>query len=214
MVQFSKCKKGYKPEEVDSYIEKLIAGRDNVLLEQKEKFNLMNNEYNKLKKELQNIKQKEDSINKAIITANEKAKEIEAILIKRIRLESDRLRLFQLKWNNYCSETIASMKLDKRHYSVDSYLNTAREELALVLHRHFKLPKEKANEGINAHFRDENERLTRKAYSFDWADATIDDEDISGATDALSADNNNFDEYFDFGFKTNETLENLCKEIL
>ena len=98
MAKFDINKKGYDPEQVDTFINKLSLKYEEKLSEQKDRVFSLKNELSLLEDKLENYKDKDKQISKALIYAVEKAEQIESNASKLYNLEIKRLRLLYKQW--------------------------------------------------------------------------------------------------------------------
>lgn len=98
MAKFDINKKGYDPEQVDSFINKLTLKYEEKLSEQKDRVFSLKNELSLLEDKLENYKDKDKQISQALIYAVEKAEQIESNASKLYDLEIKRLRLLYKQW--------------------------------------------------------------------------------------------------------------------
>ena len=93
MAKFDMNKKGYDPEQVDNFINKLSLKYEEKLSEQKDRVFSLKNELSMMEERLESYKDKDKKVSQALILAVEKAEQIEGNASKLYDLEIKRLRL-------------------------------------------------------------------------------------------------------------------------
>ncbi len=109
MYNFDIAKKGYNTEQVDRYITKEIDSYKQVVAEKNMRISELLHMNNNLNKQIDEYKLREDNVNKALITAIEKAQEMESLIKKSYNIELERLRIWCDKWVQYaekCKTTV------------------------------------------------------------------------------------------------------------
>ncbi len=109
MYNFDIAKKGYNTEQVDRYITKEIDSYKQVVAEKNMRISELLHMNNNLNKQIDEYKLREDNVNKALITAIEKAQEMESLIKKSYNIELERLRIWRDKWVQYaekCKTTV------------------------------------------------------------------------------------------------------------
>ncbi len=104
MYNFDIAKKGYNTEQVDRYITKEIDSYKQVVAEENMRISELLHMNNNLNKQIDEYKLREDNVNKALITAIEKAQEMESLIKKSYNIELERLRIWRDKWVQYAEE--------------------------------------------------------------------------------------------------------------
>lgn len=100
MAKFDINKKGYDPEQVDTFINKLSLKYEEKLSEQKDRVFSLKNELSILEERLNSYREKDKQISQALMFAVEKAEEIEGNASKLYDLEIKRLRLLYKDWDD------------------------------------------------------------------------------------------------------------------
>lgn len=100
MAKFDINKKGYDPEQVDAFIDKLSVKYEEKLTEQRDRVFALKNELSTMQERLENYKDKDKQISQALIFAVEKAEQIENNASKLYDLEIKRIRLLYKQWEN------------------------------------------------------------------------------------------------------------------
>ena len=104
MYNFDIAKKGYNTEQVDRYITKEIDSYKQVVAEKNMRISELLHMNNNLNKQIDEYKLREDNVNKALITAIEKAQEMESLIKKSYNIELERLRIWRDKWVQYAEK--------------------------------------------------------------------------------------------------------------
>lgn len=112
MAKFDINKKGYDPEQVDSFINKLSLKYEEKLSEQRDRVFALKNELSIMEQRLSNYKDKDKQISQALIYAVEKAEQIEANASKLYDLEIKRMRLLYKQWGEMLDK-LEVLELDK-----------------------------------------------------------------------------------------------------
>lgn len=135
MERFNIKRKGYSPEEVDNYISTLEKKYNEKLTEQTERIDALKLECAVKDKELAKYREKESDINEALLTAIEKAKEMDYTAKIRFTLEGERIKIFRSKWINYCDRQKENLRLRSERDTLAEYLDAMDREIAKVLER-------------------------------------------------------------------------------
>lgn len=120
-MRFDVERKGYKKEQVDSYLKQLNLQYENSLAEQKDRIFELKGSISMAEKLLEEYKKKEGEINSALLAAVNKAKEMEETAEKKYDLEIQRLKLFNAKWQSYFNEIIKRYPIDDNLVSVAEF---------------------------------------------------------------------------------------------
>jgi|GEM_PF-2463503 len=115
-------KKGYKKEEVNSYISELTTSYEQRLAEQLNRIYELRDSNTELSKKLKQYEEKDKTISEALLAAVDKAKEIENLARLKYVKEMERLQVFHEKWVRYFAEI-------KKRYPLDNMLESADEFL-------------------------------------------------------------------------------------
>ena len=94
-------KKKYLKNEVIELLNKNNADYEAELLKKNDRIEVLREENRKLSIEIDNLKKKDDLVVNALIKAEEKEKETEALINVKYELEMKKLKFFTLKWKNY-----------------------------------------------------------------------------------------------------------------
>ncbi|MEG2083950.1 MAG: hypothetical protein RRY78_00170, partial [Clostridia bacterium] len=128
MANFNCVRKGYNKSEVDNFIVSEEKKFKDKFDEQMLLIQLLKEENFKIKKENEVYKDKENSVTKALLTAVDKAKEMDVISKIRFSLEGERIKIFQAKWTSYCKENRKTINIKVKDETQD-YLNNMKEEI-------------------------------------------------------------------------------------
>lgn len=104
MYKFEIVKKGYNTSQVDAYIAKEMQSYKEILAEKNMRISELLHLNNNLNKQLDELKSREDNVNKALITAIEKSHEMELLVKKSYNIELERLRIWRDKWIAYADK--------------------------------------------------------------------------------------------------------------
>lgn len=129
MAKFDINKKGYDPEQVDSFINKLSLKYEEKLSEQRDRVFALKNELSIMEQRLDNYKDKDKQISQALIYAVEKAEQIEGNASKLYDLEIKRMRLLYKQWEEIL-DRLGQCDLDK---DITKELKTFRSTVEEVL---------------------------------------------------------------------------------
>ena len=145
--RFPLARKGYDRDAVESYIALEQAKADEIQLEQRERVNALKQENETLKLQVETLKGREEQIKLALVSATQNADRMSEDVKRRYKQELDRLRLFRAKWHGAYEQSVA--------VSVEI-------ELKKFLAQDFSLNKCVSEDIMEAHFRQEVERLTNQ----------------------------------------------------
>ncbi len=116
MAKFNLDKRGYNPAEVDDYINSLILKYEDRLTQQKDRVTSLRKELSDTKKELEVYLDKDKQISKALLSAVEKADEIEAGAKRLFDLEKERIDLLYSTWQEIVSSLYALEEVQDDEY--------------------------------------------------------------------------------------------------
>jgi hypothetical protein len=93
-----------------------------------------------------------------------------------------------------------------------NFLSLAEEELTQVINRYFKLNAPTQTSDMEKQYIEENQRLLKKNYKYDWADSIIKD-----CYDDDKKEDKKDDSFFatsmQDNFSTSESLEKICNDL-
>lgn len=161
-LRFPLARKGYDREAVESYITLEQAKADEIQLEQRERVNALKQENEALKLQVETLKGREEQIKLALVTATQNADRMSEDVKRRYKQELDRLRLFRAKWLGAYEQMRERYHFDKDALNVESVAVSVEIELKKFLAQDFSLNKCVSEDIMEAHFRQEVERLTNQ----------------------------------------------------
>ena len=129
MYSFDIVKKGYNKEQVDSYIAKETDSYKQTIADKNMRISELLHLNNNLNKQLDEYKMREDNVNKALITAIEKAQEMEMLVKKSYNIELERLRIWRDKWNSYAEKCKGLVGFNSLKGEVIGVLSVLENEL-------------------------------------------------------------------------------------
>lgn len=132
MDRFRLERKGYDKKEVEDYLARSEKQRQTVISEQAMRIEEMKAQIVKLEQDNESYRLRENSVNEALLSAIEKAKEIDGTTRIRFALEGERIKLFENKWISYCKKTMQSLKI--KNETVE-FLNSVDSELAQLMYQ-------------------------------------------------------------------------------
>jgi regulator of replication initiation timing len=115
-------KKSFTPAEVENYIKKTVYSYENKLSEQKERIFSLLEENKNLLNELDDYREKDGQISKALVAAVGKAKEIEDAAMQKYDRELERLKNFHSKWVSYYGQIKNKLPHNEDILSVEEFL--------------------------------------------------------------------------------------------
>lgn len=113
-MDFPIVKKGYKPSEVDAYIEKQKAASEETIAAQHARIDELLHSLEEAQKELAVLRGQKDQIGKAILSSVKKSEEIEKLSKIKFAREMARLKAFHEKWTAYYEKLFDAYPLDDR----------------------------------------------------------------------------------------------------
>ena len=117
-----KNKKIYSQRENEEIVEKLKEEYEEQLQKQKDRIFELVEDNERLKKSVDVYAKKDKLVSKAIESAIEKAAEIEESARLKYKLEAERLRDFQDKWQEYYKEVIKRYPVDERIENIEKFV--------------------------------------------------------------------------------------------
>lgn len=145
MKDFNIEKKGYSTKEVDDFIIMQQIENDRLLKEKQARINELREENFRLLKELNMLKEKEDTISKALISSTEKAKEIEETSKLTYSIELKNLDEFYKRWQSFLNELIARYP-KMRDFDTTKVLASLKREIEALISSEVKTkPKSETN---------------------------------------------------------------------
>lgn len=132
MAKFNIDKKGYNPEEVDEYINKMYLKYEDKLSEQKDRVIALKNEVESLNEKLSKYVNKDEQISKALIYAVEKAEQIETNAKNVYNLEIKRLNALYSRWEELLLEVEKHCPQVNKNGYINSLMEDFKESIAEV----------------------------------------------------------------------------------
>lgn len=129
MYSFDIVKKGYNKVQVDSYIAKETDSYKQTIADKNMRISELLHLNNNLNKQLDEYKMREDNVNKALITAIEKAQEMEMLVKKSYNIELERLRIWRDKWTSYAEKCKGIVGFNSLKGEVIGVLSVLENEL-------------------------------------------------------------------------------------
>ena len=160
--RFPLARKGYDRDAVESYIALEQAKADEIQLEQRERVNALKQENETLKLQVETLKGREEQIKLALVSATQNADRMSEDVKRKYKQELDRLRLFRAKWLGAYEQMRERYHFDKDALNVESVAVSVEIELKKFLAQDFSLNKCVSEDIMEAHFRQEVERLTNQ----------------------------------------------------
>lgn len=124
MAKFNIDKKGYNPDEVDDYINKMCLKYEDKLCEQRDRVVTLKKEVESLNLRLANYENKDEQISKALIFAVEKAEQIEINAKNVYNLEIKRINALYNRWE----ELLLEVEKQCPQINENGYLNSLMED--------------------------------------------------------------------------------------
>ena len=136
-MSFSIEKNGYNKEEVDSYIEKLNKDFNNELEEKRERVNYLKNKLDTCEEELKKFKAKDENISVAMISAVEKAKQVEETSNNMYKLKLQQLNILYNRWENLLTQAIEKYpELKNENQEIKSLVGDFRKSIDSTVQAH------------------------------------------------------------------------------
>ncbi len=129
MYKFDTVKKGYDKVQVDNYINREIDSYKQTISDKNMRISELLHQNNNLNKQIDEFKLREDNVNKALITAIEKAQEMEMLVKKSYNIELERLRIWRDKWVSYAEKCKKTVGFNSVKGEVIGVLSTLENEL-------------------------------------------------------------------------------------
>lgn len=132
MANFNLDKKGYNPEEVDEYINKLCLKYEEKLSEQKDRVVALKSEVDGLNKKLAGYVDKDEQISKALLFAVEKAEQIENNAKNVYNLEIKRINALYSRWEELLIEVEKHCPQVNKNGYINSLMSDFKESILEV----------------------------------------------------------------------------------
>ncbi len=161
-LRFSIGRRGYKIDEVESFIAAEKARADETQLSLKERIQTLGCRCDALSDEVKQLKDREDSIKLAIVAATQNADRLTQDVKARYQAELDRLRLFRAKWTSAYEQLKERYHFDKDALNMESVAVSTQLELQKFLTQDFSLSKGANTDEMEQYFLSEVDRLTKQ----------------------------------------------------
>ena len=158
-MKFTLEKKGYNKKEVDEYLQIYISKSEETLKEQKARIDSLKKENEKLEEALKIYKEKENCVSEALVSAVNKAKEVENAVRIRFAVEGERIKLFQSKWTKHVEKIKNQILPDSEVMTLNNYLEKVKGELGESLSENLNIWKERDKTEFAAQYTEEKERI-------------------------------------------------------
>ncbi len=132
MANFNIDKKGYNPEEVDDYINKIYLKYEDKLSEQKDRVVALKSEVDSLNEKLKKYVNKDEQISRALIYAVEKAEQIENNAKNVYNLEIKRINALYSRWEELLLEVEKHCPQVNKNGYINSLMNDFKESILEV----------------------------------------------------------------------------------
>lgn len=160
-MEFSLEKKGYCKKEVETYLKSYKESFEQTLKEQRERIDSLKAENENLSKIIAVYKEKEDCVSEALLSAINKAKEVENAVRIRFAVEGERVKLFQAKWTKYAEKLKNKAVSQQESDSLNDYLESVKAQLSDILSENLNISYEKSVSELQSQFMDESARISR-----------------------------------------------------
>ena len=165
MSRFNIVKKGYDMSEVDGYLARQALSDNKCLQEKSMRIEELLGENNCLKGQLVQYKSREANVNNALITAIDKAQEMEYVAKMRYELELERVKTFRNKWIRYCDSIKVKYGIKESKGEVIGVLDSLATELSDSICSGIKFNLREVDTDAELQFRDEASRILNKLQS-------------------------------------------------
>lgn len=163
--RFAICRRGYDIDAVESYIALEQAKANEVQMEQKERIVALKTQCAELNNELASLRAREEQIKSTLVSATDKAEKMTADIKMRYAAELERLRLFRAKWTAAYEQMKDRYHFDKDALNMESVAISTELELRKFLSQDFSLEKGDTIDDMEAHFKQEVNRLSELSKS-------------------------------------------------
>lgn len=177
MYKFDTVKKGYDKVQVDNYINREIDSYKQTISDKNMRISELLHQNNNLNKQIDEFKLREDNVNKALITAIEKAQEMEMLVKKSYNIELERLRIWRDKWISYAEKSKKTVGFNSVKGEVIGVLSTLENELIERINQGITLNTQVVLNEAEEQYSKEKARLDSKK-NVDSEDIIATDEEI------------------------------------
>lgn len=167
MYKFDITKKGYDTEQVDKYIANEVDCYKQALQEKNIRLQELLHTNSDLTKQLEEYKMRESNVNKALITAIEKAKEMEIFCKQNFKAELENLRIWKNKWITYVNNLKNDCKISDKKGQVIGVLASFEQELIDKIQEGVNLQIEQTLSEPEQQYNSEIERINKINANFD-----------------------------------------------
>ncbi len=199
-LRFSVARKGYKIEEVESFLKAQEDEGKKASEEQRLRIMSLQAELDEKCKQYDALKSREEQIGKTLMSATKSAQDMQNELKRRYMEEIERLSLFRAKWLNAYDEIKQRYHFDKDALNMENVVVSTRLELQRMLSKDFGIGTGEGSDDMERHFKQEVERLMAKQVGEQSKKEDVPHLDESAA---------GFD--FDEALNPTDTLEELCQ---
>lgn len=155
-------RRGYDVDAVESYIAAEISRAEGAQLSARERISSLEAEREELKRQLGELKGKEEQIKAAVISATQNADRLTADAKARYALELNRLKLFRAKWTGAYEELKERYHFDKDALNMESVAVSVELDLKKMLSQDFSLSGGGDEDEMEMYFKSEVARLTAR----------------------------------------------------
>ncbi len=153
-------RRGYDVDAVEGYIASEISRAESAQLSARERISALEAECEELKKQLGELKGKEEQIKAAFISATQNADRLTADVRARYALELNRLKLFRAKWAGAYEQLKERYHFDKDALNMESVAVSVELDLKKMLEQDFSLNSGADDDEMEMYFKSEVARLT------------------------------------------------------
>ena len=159
MSKFNIVKKGYDMSEVEGYLAKQALGDKQCIQDKNLRIEDLLSEVNSLKGQLEQFKGRESNVNNALITALDKAQEMEYVAKMRYELELERVKIFRTKWINYCDNIKEKNNIIESKGDVIGVLDFLVSDLTESIRNGIKFCLKDVGSEVEEQYREESDRI-------------------------------------------------------
>lgn len=136
-MSFNIEKNGYNKEEVELYIDKLNKDYQNELEEKRERINFLKNKLDTCEAELKKFKTKDENISVAMISAVEKAKQVEETSNNMYKLKLQQLNILYNRWESLLTTAIEKYpNLKNENQEIKNLVSDFRKSIDSTVQAH------------------------------------------------------------------------------
>ena len=153
-------RRGYDIDAVESYISSEISRTESAQLSARERISSLEAEREELRRQLGELKGKEEQIKAAFLSATQNADRLTADVKARYALELNRLKLFRAKWTGAYEQLKERYHFDKDALNMESVAVSVELDLKKMLEQDFSLNNGGGDDEMEMYFKSEVARLT------------------------------------------------------